>query len=106
MQIYSNSKLAFQIPLYDYLKHENYNSLSSGLIAKVGISLVFYPYDLIKNNQRESKKVIPIKNICKNIYNRDGFRGFYKGISLYTCCSTPNFIIMMMVKDYLLNKKI
>lgn len=100
----NNFKLGIQFPLYDYLKDEyNMNTVNSSLISKAVSTSIFYPFDLIRVNQRFSKESMSIMNTAKVIYSKDGFVGLYRGMILYNMISTPNFILMMVFRDILTN---
>lgn len=97
--IFSNFKLCLQLPLYDYLA-ENNNVVVSSFIAKIVTSTIFYPFDLIRANQRGSINKLTITGTIKKIIKNHGIKGIYKGVGLYNLVTAPNFIIMMFLKEY------
>jgi solute carrier family 25 (mitochondrial folate transporter), member 32 len=99
----NNSKLGIQFPLYDYLKDNYMNVPTASLISKVISTSILYPMDLIRVKQRSSDIPISILKISFDIFNTNGFRGFYRGIILYNMISTPNFVIMMCTMEYIKN---
>jgi hypothetical protein len=106
----NNSKLCLQFPLYDLFKKEINNPLAAGFMAKAISSSIYYPFDLIRSNQRLASKHISLHTAFKTIYRSKGLTGFYAGIWLYNGTSLPNFAIMMALKEYFdctisLNKK-
>lgn len=99
----NNTKLGLQMPLVDYLS-EKTNSVTIGsAVGKIASSAIFYPMDLIRTNQRESKTKLPLMDITKNIYKTNGLLGFYRGLVIYTAMTGPNFILMMIFRDKLTN---
>ena len=97
----SNIKLGIQFPMYEILYEKSGSSVYSSFVSKITTSLVFYPFDLIRTNQRNAKKKLPIKVIIRSTMSRFGVLGFYRGILLYTSISTPNFVLMMQIKEIL-----
>lgn len=97
----SNIKLGVQFPLYDYLKENTDSVLVSSVGSKVIASSIFYPSDLIRDVQRDSTKKLSIWAVSKQVWTKNGFFGFYRGLGLYNLCTAPNFIIMMVVRDKL-----
>lgn len=98
---FNNIKIGFQFPFYDYLKDKTNNTIFSSFTSKIICSSLFYPFDLIRINQRNSNTKIKIKDISKNIYKKNGYCGFYNGLLLYNIVSTINFTIMMLFIDIL-----
>lgn len=99
----NNTKLGIQMPLYDYLHKNNEltlnNSLLSSLISKGICTTLFYPFDLVRVNQRNEQTKLSIANGFKNAYKNGGIIGLYRGVLLYNLISTPNFVLMMWFKD-------
>jgi hypothetical protein len=102
MTIMNNSKLSLQFPIYDYLKLKTDNVIFSACTAKIISSLIFYPFDIIRTNQRDSITKISAKYIFKHIYMSKGFYGFYQGSILYCLSTCPNFVIMLFFRDLFL----
>lgn len=103
--MFNNSKLAIQMPLFNYLKEKTDNVFLSSVIAKTSCSMLTYPMDLIRTNQRNTEKHISLRYIFTNIYKQNGIRGYYQGIGVYTLMTCPNFVIMMCLHDYLKSLK-
>jgi solute carrier family 25 folate transporter 32 len=102
----NNLKLGIQIPLYDYLKdNKQLNTFYSAGISKFISTTLFYPLDIIRTLQRNSSETLSIPKSLKLIYKQNGFTGFYRGVILYNFYSTPNFIILMYITDFLLKYK-
>jgi solute carrier family 25 folate transporter 32 len=99
----NNLKLGVQFPLYDFLKDKTENIFFSSTFAKLLSSTVFYPLDLIRTNQRESTVKLYAVDCSKKIYKKDGLRGFYRGVGLYNLTTGPNFVLMMVIRDFILN---
>ena len=97
----NNVKLGIQFPLYDYLKSSTDSVLFSSMFSKLIAATIFYPLDLVRVNQRNSPDVLTIKEVCNSIYNNHGVRGFYRGVLLYNMVSTPNFVLMIFIKETL-----
>ena len=95
----NNTKITIQFPLYDTLIEQGYGVLYAALISKTVSTTIFYPFDLFRIIQRNSPKKLKILGIAKKVYSTHGLRGFYKGVMLYNLTSTPNFVIMMCLKD-------
>ena len=95
----NNSKLAVQFPLYDTLKDDyGYGPFMASLLSKLSTTSVFYPLDLIRVNQRNTKD-LDMMDVTKTIYKQSGVRGFYRGVMLYNMVSTPNFVLMIVFKE-------
>ena len=100
--IISNLKLGLQFPLYDYLMEKtNHSILISSFFSKLLANSLFYPGDIIRTQQRESTEKLSIRHIASMIYRNQGIRGFYRGLILHNCTSGPNFLLLMLIKDYL-----
>jgi len=98
----NNLKLGIQLPLYDYLKdNKQFNTFYSAGISKFISTSIFYPLDIIRTLQRNSSEILSIPNSLKLIYKQNGFTGFYRGVILYNIYSTPNFIILMYITEFL-----
>lgn len=97
----NNSKLVIQFPLYDHVKEQNsindskLNGLYASFISKGIANTVFYPFDLIRTNQRNSTTKLTIKESAKHIYKESGIIGFYRGSLLYNSVSIPTFMLFM-----------
>jgi hypothetical protein len=98
--IVNNTKLWMQFPLYEIIKKKTDNILYASLGSKIVSSMVFYPTDLIRINQRASVNNVTIIKAVQNIFINQGIAGFYKGFWLYNAVSVPSFIILMVVKEY------
>lgn len=104
----NNTRLWIQFPLYDKIKIEldkNYsnkhiNVTISSLLSKTISSSIYYPTDLIRTNQRNTKNNINMYAVGKNIYKTNGYRGFYNGALLYNMVSVPNFILLMIIREF------
>jgi len=97
----NNTKLAIQFPMYDYLKEHTDNIALSSFTSKILSSSIFYPFDLIRVNQRVINTNQNMFSVGKSIYTKSGMRGLYRGIMLYHMTTTPNFVIMMWIFEYL-----
>ena len=62
------------------------------------MTALFYPLDNIRTNQRNFIG-LSISYVAKQIYNRYGMLGFYRGVLLYSMTSTPNFVLMVTIKE-------
>jgi hypothetical protein len=108
--IANNSKLCIQFPLYDLFKDQLtihtdmpivITTGAAGFMSKLTASSVFYPFDLIRSNQRISRDQISFKSAFTKIYKQSGIRGFYSGILIYNSASVTNFMLMMICKEYI-----
>lgn len=102
--VLNNLKLGLQFPLYELLKSNNVNIFYSAGIAKFIATSVFYPLDIVRTLQRNNPQKISIISSFKIIYKNGGIMGFYKGVMIYNLYSTPNFIILMYLTDFLKNQ--
>ena len=99
----NNTKLAIQFPVSDYLRDiQGYNVGISAFWAKLITTSLFYPLDLIRVNQRNTSG-LSMKGAIKMIYNNSGFLGFYRGVFIYNCVSTPSFVLMEIFRNYGMN---
>jgi len=97
----NNSKLCIQFPMIDYFKEKyEMNSFTAALIARTSMTALFYPLDNIRTNQRNSVRM-SLFDVSKQIYRNYGLIGFYRGVLLYSMTSTPNFVIMVTIKELL-----
>jgi solute carrier family 25 (mitochondrial folate transporter), member 32 len=104
--LFNNSKLVIQFPLYDYLKERTDNIFLSSFTAKIISNTIFYPFDLIRTNQRNSKVKLNIMQTAKHIYQNSNpgisrYMGFYRGALIYNSISIPNFVLLMFILEQL-----
>lgn len=100
--VINNSKLFIQMPLADYLdNHVGMGVASSAAIAKITTSLFTYPCDLIRNIQRNTETKLSIGKLAIQVYKTSGILGYYRGLTLYTAITLPNFVLMMTIKSWL-----
>lgn len=97
----SNTKLALQFPFYDYLKDNGYNTFTASILSKTTVSTLFYPADLIRTNQRDTTSRLSFVDAAKKTYRSRGIFGLYRGVLLYNLMTGPNFVLMMVFKDWL-----
>lgn len=95
-------KLGIQMPLMYHIEEKTGNVWLASAVSKTFSSTIFYPFDLIRTVQRESQKNLSLTNIVKNIYQRNGIRGFFSGLFLYNLMTGPNFVLMMGFSKYLI----
>ena len=100
----NNTKLCIQFPLYDEIYDKTKSITTASMISKIISTSIYYPSDLIRTNQRNMKNNINMWDAAKNIFQNNGIKGFYKGCLIYNMISVPNFIIIMVVRDYLTKK--
>ena len=99
--IINNTKYGLQFPLYDHLIEQKYSLVSASILSKSISTTIYYPFDLIRINQRNSKLPISIIDVAKMLVRGHGIYGLYRGVLLYNMISTPNFVIMMSVRNQL-----
>jgi len=99
LTIINNLQLIIQFPLYDYLKEKTDSVLISSTISKLVADLAFYPLGLVRTVQRDQRENISLKNLFIQIYKKNGIRSFYRGATIFTFLSMPNFILMMLIRD-------
>lgn len=97
----NNLKLAIQFPLYKILKDKTDSVVLSSFIAKVASSSFAYPFDLIRVHQRNSDSNLSTFKVGRELFNKNGFLGMYRGVFLYNAVSVPNFVIMMVCLESL-----
>jgi hypothetical protein len=97
----NNTKLAFQFPMYDYIKDNTGSIVGASIGSKAISSTLLYPFDLMRTIQRNSDTKVSMINIAKSIHKRNGVTGLYNGVMLYNAVSTPNFVIMMCLFELL-----
>jgi len=98
--VFNNIKLAIQFPLYDEINKYTSNVALSAIISKSIASSMFYPFSIVRTNQRDSIKKLSICDVLKLLYKRHGFKGYFKGVGMYNLVTLPNFVIMMVIRDY------
>lgn len=101
LTIFGTMRLGIQFPLYDYLMELTDNVFLSSCFSKLISTSIFYPNDMIRTQKRNDNGNLKIKLVIKKIYDVNGLRGFYKGLILQNLASTPNFVLLMLIKDYL-----
>lgn len=94
----SNSKLAIQFPLYSYLR-ENHSVLVASVLSKCVASTVFYPLDLVRTRQRNAGVSQSMLVVARDVVREFGARGLFRGLAMYHCYSTPNFVCMMLFTE-------
>lgn len=100
----TNTKICFQLMWTDYMRYkQDYNIILSSALPKTIISGIYYPFDQIRGIQRLPHNKKSLFMIASEIYQKEGYRGFYRGLSIYTLFTLPNYVIMMTIRDYLLS---
>ena len=97
--LFNNMKLGIQFPLYDYLNEKTNSVLVSSILAKTTSSIIFFPLDVVRINQRNSTENLSIGRVLTMTYQKNGFKGFYRGITLSLAGTMPNFVLMMIIRD-------
>ena len=76
--------IGYSIYFYIYEKMKENGKTTSfmnGFMAGIGSWVFIYPFDLCKTNI-QSNKELTYRKFIKDIYNKKGLKGFYKGSSL------------------------
>lgn len=103
--VLNNIKLGIQMPLYAYLKNQTDSPTLSSFTSKLVASSALYPLDIIRTNIRDhSKEKLSLTEVTRKIYTNHGLKGFFRGLILYQAVTCPNFMIMMISKEYLTTK--
>lgn len=96
--LFNNGKLALQFPLYDCIKDYSGSVFVASTSSKLISSTIFYPFDLIRTIQRNSDTKMSVLTVGKQLFAQ---RQMYKGVMLYNAVSTPNFVVMMLIFEFL-----
>lgn len=96
----NNTKLGIQFPLYDYMRNKDISVLWASFWSKFITSTIFYPFDLVRSKQRDSVTSFGLIHGFKVVFKNNGILGLYKGVSLYTLTTLPNFVLMMCFREY------
>lgn len=73
-------------------------SLISGFFADLIVNSIFMPFEFIKQKiQIDSEKNIVLA--FKNIYKKNGFRGFYRGLSCVLITEIPHSMIELPIYE-------
>lgn len=100
----TNTKICFQLMWTDYMRYkQDYNIILASALPKTIISGIYYPFDRIRGIQRLPYNNKGLLKVASEIYQKEGLRGFYRGLSIYTLFTLPNYVIMMTIRDYLLS---
>ena len=91
-------------PLYDLLSRNYTNNYLSSLIAGSIAAFICTPMDVIKTRVQYRLNISP-KEIIKELIEKDGLRGFFKGGVWRALKSGPQFMITQSVYNFL-NKSI
>lgn len=98
--LWSNFRLIFQFPLYEWLMMQTSGSiLISSVVSKVTANTLFYPTNIIGTIQRDYLEKLTIRSCIKQLYDTHGIKGFYRGLLLYNLSSGSNFTVMMFTKN-------
>lgn len=105
----NNFKLGVQFPLYEYLLDETKDWIPnksarvfiSSSVAKVVANNALYPMDRIRTIQRNTTMKMSIKQAGKQIIRQEGFLGLYRGMMLYNMRSIPEFVLLMVYKEFI-----
>lgn len=82
-----NLSFTVQIPIYEYLKNNEYNIFICTSLSKTISTCIFYPFDTIRARIRDGK--IAIKKI-----------NYYRGISIYLIRSLPYHISIFCTYEH------
>jgi solute carrier family 25 folate transporter 32 len=85
---WSCSHLAIQFVLYEEVKKRNLtnylsiNTVIGTVVSKSFATVLTSPIEVVKVRLRSSevKRGTTIREICRSIYMKEGYRGFYKGV--------------------------
>jgi hypothetical protein len=105
-----NIKLLANFWLYDIIYHylgnidQNKKTLIASTSSKILFNNITYPLDLIRTKQRsDTVKYNSVYNIFIDIIKTNKISGIYRGCLLYNLVTVPNFVIIMVLKNYFIN---
>jgi len=95
IEIRSGGVIAFRVPLYQKM-------MVGGISGVIGLSTVF-PVDLIKTRLQivSSPNNTGISGVCRDVFAKHGFSGFYRGLGTTAVMVAPEKAIKLGVNDYL-----
>ncbi len=95
VEIRSGGVIAFRVPLYQKM-------IVGGISGVIGLSTVF-PVDLIKTRLQilSSGQNAGISVVCRDVFAKHGFSGFYRGLGTTAVMVAPEKAIKLGVNDYL-----
>jgi solute carrier family 25 phosphate transporter 23/24/25/41 len=95
-----NSSLAIQLPIYEYLRSEDYHPFLSGTIARTAASSVSYPLDTLRTIRRDDRLFRTYLRMIREIYAKEGLIGFYRGYMAHLIKSVPGAALVFCMYDY------
>jgi solute carrier family 25 aspartate/glutamate transporter 12/13 len=91
---------AIYFPTFSFLKSKFDNSFLAGFIAGIPAAYLVTPMDVIKTRMQTKPDLYAnIANTIKIIYEKDGFKGFWKGGIWRVCKSSPQFAFTLGFYD-------
>ncbi|ORY87885.1 putative mitochondrial ornithine carrier protein AmcA/Ort1 [Protomyces lactucae-debilis] len=75
--------------------------LMSGAAAGVGYNTLFFPFDTIKSRMQTSQARTSFADVVKEVYARNGMRGYFKGWGVTVCRAAPSNALIFWVYETL-----
>lgn len=104
--------VAIQFPLYEKLKLELRDSsgqlsvprlIFASAVSKVGAVAFSYPTEVIRSQQQHATGSLTLPNAFRSVY-KDGFAGFYRGMSTNLLRVVPSCIITFLTYELVSSK--
>ena len=101
-----NFEIGIQLPIYEFLKKKEYDTVYSSFISKFISTTITYPIDtlrvIIRGTREHDKNLL---HLLKDVYAKDGIRGFFRGYMVNTIRSVPSAVIVFTIYEWLKNIK-
>ena len=104
---WSSTHLAFQFVVYEELKKHTIfdsltlNTVTATVLSKSVATVLTSPIEVVKVRLRSSTVSVSetVRSVCSQIWNKEGFRGFYRGVGTALIRILPGQILTFLTYE-------
>jgi len=75
--------------------------MAAGALSGMAYNAALFPADVVKSRQQTSVRKLRFMDVAKQLYRKEGWRGFYRGFGITICRSAPTSGIIFLTYETL-----